>query len=346
MHMSARDIGRLLVTGVPGWLSGAFLHSLRETPLPGLRVVRCLVQPGQSLPREQEGDATPFEVEYVVGDLSDSASLGIAVRNVDSVLHTASLIHVRRTRDWYEINTKGTDRLVREAVEAGVDRFVLISSNAAAGRSPSPDRLLTETDVPLPLSHYGRSKLLAEQAVHAQQHRLESVVLRPCMFYGPPVPERHVEVYLRVQAGRMPLVGDGEFARSLSYIDHVVQGCRLALAHPAANGQTYFISDRPVYTTKRVVEAMASALGVPARFIRVPRLAGPLAYGVDMALARIGLYWQSVHLAGESDWHVGVSCEKACRELGYTPTVELEEGMKAAVEWCRATGRLPSTSDR
>jgi nucleoside-diphosphate-sugar epimerase len=331
----------VLLTGVPGWLTDALLQSLRTTPGPGLTAVRCFVQPGVRIAIGAAEGAAGIPVECAIGDLRDPASLTAALQGVDTVLHAAGVLHVRRTRDWYEINTYGTARLVEAAVAARVERFVFVSSNAAAGRSDRRERPLTEADPPRPLSHYGRSKWLAEQAVAAYQGRIETVILRPCMFYGPPVPARHVEVYRRVLQGRMPLVGGGHFARSLTYIDNLVQACWLAATHPAASGQTYFISDRPVYTTRQVVEAMATALGVPPRFLPLPRGVAPVAYRLDMALARAGLYWQTLHLVGEADWHVGVSCEKACRELGYAPTVELYEGMKRAVAWCRATGKLP-----
>ena len=97
------------------------------------------------------------------------------------------------------------------------------------------------------------------------------------------------------------------FARSLSHIDNVLQGCRLASPHPGAAGQTYYITDRQTYTTKQIFEAMAIALGVVPRFIRLPRLTGQMAHALDLALASTGLYWQTLHVAGESDWHVGAS---------------------------------------
>lgn len=341
MSSSPREIGRLLVTGVPGWLTSALLQSLREDPPPGLTAVRCLLQPGQTPQTGPGANRQPFMVEYAVGDLRDITGLVIATQGIDTIFHAAGVIHVRRTHDWYEINSGGTERLIQAALKARVERFVFVSSNAAAGRSETRDRPLTEADPPRPLSHYGRSKWLAEKAVNARQGKLQTVILRPCMFYGPPVPERHIKVYRRILNGRMPLVGDGHFARSLSYIDNLVQGCRLALSHPAADGQTYYICDKPIYTTKRIVEAMATALRVSPRFLRLPRSIGPLAYKVDMALARLGCYCQTWHLMGEADWDVGVSCEKACRELGYAPRIELEEGMAKAVEWCRAMGKLP-----
>ena len=343
MAASARGAGRLLLTGVPGWLSHALLLDLEREPLPGLTAVRCLLEPTQAARTRLDAYRGPLPVEGVVGDLRSPASLAAALDGVDLVLHAAGLLHVRRTRDWYDVNTRGTEHLASVAAQAHTKRFVLISSNAAAGKSERAERLLTEAEPPRPLSHYGRSKWLAEQALLAYAGRFEAVILRPSMFYGPPVPDRHIDVYRRLQTGVMPLVGDGNFARSLTYIDNLVQGCRLALSHPAAAGQTYYIADRPAYTTRRVVEAMAAALDTAPRYLRLPRLVGPLAYTTDMALARLGLYWQTLHLVGESDWHVGVSSQKAVDELGYTPSMELEEGMRRAVAWCYETGKLQPT---
>jgi len=335
-----RPLGGLLVTGVPGWLTSALLEDIAGRPPGGLSFVRCLVHPAMQTHARRALDALELDAEIVLGDLRDPDTLAAATRGVQTILHAAGLVHVRRTRDWYEVNTRGTQRLVEASLRNGVERFVYISSNAAAGRAEKPGRILTEADPPRPRSHYGRSKLLAEQALLRQAGELEAVVLRPCMFYGPPVPARHVEVYQRILDGRMPLVGHGRFARSLSYIDNLVQGCRLALAHPVAAGEVYYITDQPVYTTRQIVEAMAQALGCPLRLLRLPRAVGPVAHAVDQALAAAGIYWQTLHLVGESDWHVGVSCEKAMRELGYRPRVELHEGMRRAVQWCFAQGLL------
>src|SRR5579862_3223577 len=329
----SRGPGNLLVTGVPGWLTAAFLRSIRAEHLPGLTSIRCLVEPHLD-PQQSTVNGERCGVEYVSADLRDTAALRSATQGIDSVLHAAGILHVRRTDDWYQINTHGTRNLVWAAVQAGVRRFVFISSNAAAGRSPDPQRLLTETDSPSPLSHYGRSKWLAEKHLAGYGKVMETVVLRPCMFYGPPVPARHVDIYQRLISGRMPLIGQGNYARSLTYVDHLVQACRLALTHPAAAGQTYFISDLEPYTTKEVTDAMAQALGVSARYLKLPDVTAKLAYKLDLKLAECGLYWQALHLAGEADWNVGVSCEKARTELGYEPAISLNEGMKRAVAWC------------
>jgi nucleoside-diphosphate-sugar epimerase len=233
-------------------------------------------------------------------------------------------------------------QLARIARDAGARRFVFVSSNAAHGAGKNAADILTEEQPCRPLSHYGRSKAEAEEQLlkmHAPG-QFDVVVLRPCMFYGPPVPQRHIDVFNRIRAGRLPLVGSGQYARSLTYIDDLVAGTRTALTHPAAAGEVFYFCDSQVYTTLSVCEAMAAALGVPARFIRIPAFSASLAYGVDCALAKLGLYSMNFHLLGEANWHVGCSNAKARRLLGYGSSVEVFEGYRRAVAWCRAQGRL------
>ncbi|MGD0524221.1 MAG: NAD-dependent epimerase/dehydratase family protein [Polyangiaceae bacterium] len=336
----ARPVGVLLLTGAPGWLTDRLAASLADRAPKGLTRVRCLVHPDHAIDAAAYRRATGLEVEVVRGDLGDAGALREAVGGVDSVVHAAGLIHVRRYGDYYDVNTEGTHRLAELASRAGVTRFVYISTNAAGGRSTSAERLISEDDPPMALNHYARSKWLGEEALRALPGGMEHVVLRPSMFYGPPVPPRHVEVFRRVMHGRMPLIGGGGQARSATHIDHLVQATRLALVHPRAPGRTYYVADREVYTTRRIVEAMARALGVEPRWIPLPGAVARLAFVADTQLSRVGVYWQTLHLVGESDWHVGLSVERAERELGYEPEYGLDHGMEAAVGWCRERGLL------
>ncbi len=326
------------MTGVPGWLSEAFLRSLPSRALPRLEMVRCLVKSDvDSAPLRSH---TPLALEIVRGDLRDRESLGPAVEGVDVVLHCAGVIHVDRIDDYYAVNTQGTRNLVAAAARAGVRRFVYVSTNAAGSRSDSADRLVQESSPEKPLSHYGRSKLLGERWLFQNPGPMEGVVLRPCMFYGPPVPARHVEIYRRIVRGRMPLVGDGSYARSLTYIDNLVQAVHLAMTVSGIGGRVYYVADGRSYTTREVVEAMATALGVRPRFLGLPAFVARASHLADSLLSMYGVYHQTLHLVGEADWNVGVSIERARADLGYEPSVGIEEGMRAAVGWCRERGLL------
>ncbi len=105
-------------------------------------------------------------------------------------------------------------------------------------------------------------------------------------------------------------------------------------------GRMYYVADRRPYTTREIVEAMASALGVRPRFLRLPSGVARASYFADSLLAMYGLYQQTLHLVGEADWNVGVSIERARADLGYDPRVGIEEGMRAAIAWCRDRGLL------
>ena len=326
-------------------MTQAILDNFSPSPLPELSEIRALVHPSllplsPDLQRRNPLISSVYPFDLAAG--GPARSLVSSLEGIDAILHSAAVIHVRRTADWYRINTEGTLCLAQAARSAGVRRFVFISSNAAGGRCDSEHQVLTESDPPRPLSHYGRSKLLAEQGL-MNMHKpgeFEIVILRPSMFYGPPVPERHIDVYRRILAGRMPMVGDGNYRRSITYIDNLVQATRLALVHSAASGEVFYAVDDPIYTTRAITEAMASALGVPLRVLRLPAVVAPLAFHADRVLASAGLYWQNLHLVGESDWNVALSCAKLKKRLSYSPAVTLEEGMRRAVDWCRKWGKL------
>jgi nucleoside-diphosphate-sugar epimerase len=334
----------LSITGVPGWLTESLLCSLEDSLVDGLAEVRALVQPELLPGASQLRNRHPIISAIHGFDLAHPGDSDVAqaLEGVDVLLHAAGVIHVHRTNEWYRVNTAGTVALARAALDVGVRRFLFISSNAAGGACGTETQVLTETDPARPRSHYGCSKWLAEKEL-LKMHKpgeFEVVILRPSMFYGPPVPERHIEVYRRILAGRMPMVGDGQYRRSITYIDNLVQATRLALTHPAAGGEVFYVVDDPIYTTRGITEAMAAALGVPLKTISLPAVAGPVAYWTDRLLASVGFYWQNLHLMGESHWHVAISCNNIKRRLGYIPTVELREGMRRSVEWCRQNRKL------
>ena len=84
-------------------------------------------------------------------------------------------------------------------------------------------------------------------------------------------------------------------------------------------------------------------LGHRTRYFHLPRW-WPMAFAADRALAALGLYWQTLHLVGESDWHVGVSCDKACRQLGYQPAMTLADGC-CVRPWPGASEQRPSPGE-
>lgn len=335
-----------IVSGGSGWLGRRLVRALRGglADVPELsagsdRSVRCLAVAESD--RALVADSDP-QARCVPGDLTDAASLAPLFADAEgaSVFHCAGLIHPRRVRDFYALNVEGTRALLDAAAGAGVRRFVHVSSNSPIGCNPSPEHRFDEDSPYHPYMHYGRSKKLAEDLVNAAHARggMECVIIRPPWFYGPGQPPRQTEFFRMIRDGRMPLVGDGSNRRSMAYTDNIVQGLLLCERTPAAAGRTYWIADRSAYSMNEIVETVGDVLEqdfgmtVKRGQIRLPGILSEVALLADRLIQGAGLYQQKIHVLSEMNKNIACSIERAQRELGYDPKVELREGMRRSVQ--------------
>lgn len=331
---------KTLVTGAPGWLGDTLVQTLTKGEAEGYDVpkrdVRCFVQRGIDTSKLKK-----LGVEIVEGDIRDTSALEKAVDGVETVFHCAGLIHPKKIKEVFEINAKGTRNLLDAAARKNVRRFVFVSSNSPAGTNKRRDTLMKESDRPRPYMAYGRSKFLAESAVkeYQQSGKLETVITRPCWFYGPNQPARQSRFFNMIKAGNPIVFGNGKNLRSMSYVDNLVQGLILAENTPEANGQTYWIADERPYETIEIYRTIAELLEVKDfRPRHIPGFASEIAMMVDGVLQSVGMYWTEVHVAGEMNKNIACTIEKAKKELGYAPRIELREGMRRSIEWCRQNG--------
>ena len=331
---------RLFVTGVPGWLGSRFVELItteqqpyrkeRYTPL-------CLI-----LPEAKLEDLASLDFETVEGDITDPDTLKGTMDGCDAVVHIAGLIHPKRIKDLSAINEQGTKNVLAEACRAGVRRFIYISSNSPMGFNRPPDSTFTEESPCRPYMNYGKSKYRAEQAVKEAQAsgKIETVILKACWFYGPRQPARQTKFFNMIKSGKPIIFGDGSMRRSMSYVDNLVQGIVLAMEVEGAAGSSYWIADERPYTINEIYGTVADLLGVEElRPRKIPAFISSLCQCADFCLQRVGLYNQEIHVASEMARSIACSVDKAKRELGYKPEVELREGMRRSIEWCRAHGQ-------
>lgn len=344
----------VLLTGAAGWLGRAVLNALvnglPESPLggpqPGLRI-RALVLPGdEPAVREIAPDA-----EIVAGDLTspaDGLRLCQGARGA-TLLHLAGVIHPARVRDFYAVNTRGTVNVLSAAVECGVRRAVVMSSNSPLGCNPHPDHVFDEDAPYHPYLGYGRSKMQMEQQVREIQAggRIETVLIRAPWFYGPFQPPRQTLFFTMIRDGKAPIVGGGDNLRSMAYTDNLAQGILLAAASPRAAGRTYWIADRRPYAMNEIVDTVERLLetefGRPCKHarLRLPGIASEVALLADRTLQALGVYQQKIHVLSEMNKTIACTVARAERELGYAPAIELEEGMRRSLRWLDERGMLP-----
>jgi nucleoside-diphosphate-sugar epimerase len=343
-----------LVTGYPGWLGNRLVHYLHERhpdlpsngAAPAFSRVRALVLPGTDQAEIRERYP---EMELVEGDIRDPAAVGRFFAGAEgaTVFHLAGIIHPKRVRELFEINTEGTRHLLAAAAAAGVRRVVATSSNSPAGVSRDPSTLFDESSPYRPYMGYGRSKKLMEDDLNAAHASgaIETVILRPCWFYGPEQPARQSLFFKMIREGKAPIVGDGEARRSMSYVDNTALGLLLAAQSERAAGETYWMADERPYSMNEVIDTVEDLLenefGLPVKHdrMRLPSMASEVALVVDAAIQRTGHYQQKIHVLSEMNKTIACRVDKARDELGYRPSIELREGMRRSIAWCLENGQ-------
>ena len=324
---------KVLVTGANGFLGSHLVEGLLAR---GHRV-RGLVRRTSDL-RWLEG----LDVELAYGEVTDPATLPEAVRDIRAIYHAAGVTRARRPENYRRVNHQGTVNLLSACQEhgRGVEKFILISSQAAAGPA-GEGRLSRETDPCRPVSDYGQSKLMAEQAAAGFMDRLPVTIVRPPAIYGP----RDVDflTYFRILKKHLrPLLGLRERRLSICHVRDAAVGIILAGESDRSAGQSYFISGGEI-TWNELTGIMARALGVRTMKVRIPLFALHTLAALNEALAP--LFREAPVLDRRKAREMTQMCwtcdwSKAAAELGYQPAVSLEEGMRETLRWYREAGWL------
>ncbi len=323
-----------LVTGASGLLGSHIVEQLRLRNRP----VRALVRPGSDRTWLRTQD-----VEFVDGDVTDSASLRRACDGVEHVYHSAAKVgDWGPWEDFQRVTIDGTRNILDAAAAARIRRFIHVSSISTYGYYTA-DATIDET---FPLgyglykwAYYSKSKIAAEELVW-QAHRagrLEATVIRPAWIYG--IRDRvTIERLARMIRGRQAkILGRGDNRLNVVYAGNIAEAAILAADHPAAAGQAYNISNDGEITQQRYFDLWADALGAPRVTRHAPYRA---AYAAGFALECVGHLLRSPKppfITRYAVWLMGrrsfFSAEKARRELGWKSTVSYEEGIPMTAKW-------------
>jgi nucleoside-diphosphate-sugar epimerase len=262
-----------LVTGATGFIGTRLCAALGEDSR-----VRALSR------RNADG---PWS-ESVAADLTEGVPRD-ATLGVDTVFHLAGYTHAvdgpgDDERPYRRVNVEGTRALLERSREAGVRRFVFVSSVKVLGEGG--DSIIDDDSPARPRSAYGRTKLEAERLVLEGGYVPEQVVLRPTLVYGPGVKGNLLSMIAAVDAGRFPPARRLTNRRSMVHVDDLVRAALGAARKEAVVGRCFIVSDGVQYSTRRIYEIVCEALekpprpGVPLPVFRVLAWVGDLAGAV------------------------------------------------------------------
>ena len=329
---------KVLVTGATGFTGGHLAQYLAGR---GDEVL-ALVRP-KSRARFDASELPKHGVRACEGDLTDSVSLRRAMEGVEVAYHIAATYREAGQPDsaYRAINVDGTRNLLAVAKAFNVRRVVHCSTGGVHGHIANPPA--TENAPFNPGDVYQETKLAAEQLARSYgvSTGLDVVVARPIGIYGPG-DTRFLRMFKGLARGRFPMIGSGQAFYHLTYVEDLIEGFRLCGTVPAAKGRTYILAG-PRYTTlEELVQLVAKELKAEPPRMHWPVwpfwTAGLLCETVCVPL-RIEppIYRRRVDFYTKSR---AFDTTRAKTELGYSPRIDLEDGIKRTADWYRAEGLL------
>lgn len=275
----------------------------------------------RALARRDQAQRT--HVEWIGGDLSDEAALAQLMASARAVIHIAGVVNAPDEAGFRAGNVDGTQNVVNAAREAGVQRFIHVSSLAA--REPS-------------LSMYGHSKRLAEEVVQVSD--LDWTIVRPPAVYGP----RDTEMFELFRAarwrimpvpprGRTSIIHVDDLARLLLDLVDTGAPARQRIFEPDDNTPQGWLHDA---LATQIGKAMGKDVWAPA----MPRSALYFAARMDRALrgARAKLTPDRASYMAHPDW-VSDPSQKVPEQV-WSPAITAEKGLADTAAWYRDAGWL------
>jgi nucleoside-diphosphate-sugar epimerase len=297
----------VLVTGSDGFVGS---HLCAALAAGGRRVVAASRRPG--------GVSLPL--------LSNASAWQSALKSIDCVVHLAAHVHIMRTTResaalFQEVNVRGSQFVAEQAAQAGVRRFVYLSTVKVNGEGG--DLAYRAADTPQPADAYARSKMQAEEVLRdaARMSGMELAIIRPPLVYGPGV-RANFRRLLQLVALGLPLpLRSVDNRRSLVSVWNLVNFIELCATHPRAGGGTWLVSDGEDLSTPQLLQAIARSMHKRARLFAFPptllkRLAQLIGMGAEMSRLCDSLL---------------IDATPAANLLGWKPIIGVQQGLERTV---------------
>jgi nucleoside-diphosphate-sugar epimerase len=320
--MSADPLEKIAITGANGFVGHALLNALLAQ---GKWHILAITR-------------RPLKLDTALVENHCTAAQNPDLKGVDVLIHLAARVHVMNEKSadplaaFRQVNVQGTLQLATAAAQAGVRRFVFISTAKVNGESTIPGKPFSEEDAANPQDAYSVSKWEAEQELMAiaRDTGMEVVIIRPPLVYGPSVKANFAALMRAVQRGIPLPLGAVRNARSLVGLDNLVDFITVCMSHPAAANQNFLVSDGSDVSTSELVRTMANAVGVADRQIVLP----------VWCLQWLGKITGKSAAVDRLCGNLQLDISKAQTLLSWVPQVSLEEGIRRAMSAQQVAARV------
>lgn len=244
---------RVLLTGATGFIGKAI-----QKKLSGYRV--------RIVSRRKLADCPSNHFQK---EMSKNENFADCLKDIDVVIHTAAKVHKMNSSkhfidEYSEVNHKATINLAKQAVDAGIKRFIFISSIKVNGEKTLLNESFKYDDKTNPQDAYAISKAKAEQDLLqlAKVSKLEVVIIRPPLVYGPGA-KGNFQTLLKISKKNIPMpLKSINNKRSLVAIDNLVDLIEICMTHPNARNQVFLVSDDIAISTSDLINSIKNAYGL------------------------------------------------------------------------------------
>ncbi len=305
----------------------------------GAQTVRRLTERGDTvatLQRRPADVAADLGLVEHLADVTDPAAVAEAVAGADCVIHLAARVGVVGSRaDFFTTNVVGTRTVLSAARDAGVRRFVFVSSPSVAHTGASiAGQAAQPADPRRAKGEYSRSKALAEtEVLAADAAGFATIAVRPHLVWGPGDTQLVGRIVERAKDGRLGLVAGGRALIDTTYVDNAADALVAAADHAdAGHGRAFIVSNGQPRTVEEMVTRICAAAGVPGPSMSVPKpaawLGGAVAETVWKAARREDDPPMTRFLAGQLGTAHWFDLRETRQVLQWAPEVGLDEGFE------------------
>ncbi|HHT9967823.1 TPA: NAD-dependent epimerase/dehydratase family protein, partial [Legionella pneumophila] len=306
-------MAKILITGATGFIGRSLVPALLSEG----HDVRCAVL---------QLDSTLQAEQIVINNLEVHTDWTDALRNVEIVIHLAARVHIMKEYatssldEYCKINSIATKNFVEQAAQNNVKRFIFLSTIKVHGEFSQNNLPFSEDCRTQPEDPYAKSKLYAEQFIQeiCQNARMEFVILRPPLVYGPYVKANFLRI-LQLVDKKWPLpFGSIYNKRTFIYIDNLVSAISAVVSEPSAANQVYLVADDCSWSLTQLVQTLSRKMNTKLFLIPIP-------VQILIFLFKLcGLKNINTRLFSSLE----VSNEKIKSQLGWTPPVSSIDGLE------------------
>ena len=326
---------KVLVTGGTGFTGSALVLRLLEQ---GYSVRSLDYQKGILYDQLEKAGA-----ELVLGSITDADFVQKSMEGIDFVFHLAAAFRELDVSEkhYYNVNVNGTRNVMDLAKKNNVMKVVYCSTQGVHGHIKNPPG--DENSPISPEDYYQQTKYEGELVVNEFiKDGMNATIIRPTAIYGPGDPGRFVMIYKRVKNGSFPMFGSGDTFYHPVYIDNLVDAFLITMEPEKGKGETYIIADEEYLAIKELVKKVGQAMDIDVKIKHYPILPLIIAGHIcEKACKPFGI--TPPIFPRRVDWFRQVRAfriDKAKRDLGYQPKVDIDEGLKRTAEWYKKEGYL------